>query len=245
MRRSATSFYTILLVTAVVLLALYAMGALDGAGILYVRNMEHNSGDFSFSGGVKDGLFSGSGMLSYANGAAFTVGFDEGRFSGDGAFYSGGGGNRNDWHFYGAFSDGRTDGGTFYFADGYKVDFSRDQATVTLTGSSWRYSGSLSELGQNGDGSFTFEDGFVYSGGFLNGLADGVGEYKDPGGRVIYSGEFSGGFFDGQGIYYSHEGWTYEGSFKNGLFDGDGVVRYDDFVVHGLWKEGVQIERHD
>ena len=245
MHKSVTPVFMMLLITAAALLALYAMGAFDGAGVSYVGDMEHYSGEFSFSGGMKDGLFSGTGIIKLTDGGAFTVGFDEGRFSGDGVIYGSGNDNTNDWRFYGAFHNGRANSGTFYFADGSKVAFSRDPSTINLVGSDWRYNGAINELGQNGTGTFTFEDGSVYTGSFLNGLANGEGEYLNPKGKTIYSGEFVDGYFNGQGAYFSHEGWTYEGHFIDGLFDGEGIVSDGDLIVSGLWKAGVQIERYD
>ena len=242
MHKAVTPVVTVLLISAVAFLAIYGMGALERDGASHVDYLEYGSNEFTFSGEVKDGLFSGNGTVSLYNGGVFTGSFDEGRFSGYGAFYNRGDTILNDWHFDGVFQNGRTSSGTFYFADDSEIVINRDSYDVTLTGPAWQYSGGLNERGQNGKGSFVFKDGSVYNGSFLNGLADGVGIYFDAEGRVVYEGDFRNGLFNGRGTYFSSDGWSYEGGFKDGLFDGEGTVTDGDNIHSGVWREGVQIE---
>ena len=243
MQKWTTPILAISLIFVVALLALFAMGVFDGEGRGVVSDVEYEWGGFSFSGGVKDGLFSGDGAINLQDGDVFEGGFDEGRFSGNGAYYSSGAMGTDAWYFSGEFKNGQTDSGAFYFSDGSNIVISRDGLVATIASLSWQYSGGFDEYGSTGIGSFTFEDGSVYTGGFLNGLADGEGEYKDSEGRIIYSGSFRNGAFDGQGVYFSPEGWTYSGSFKDGLFDGEGSVSDGGISVSGVWSQGVQISR--
>ena len=245
MRKWAAPVLAISLVLIVALLAIFAMGVFDGDGRGLVSDVEYELGGFSFSGGVKDGLFSGQGAVSLHDGDIFEGGFDEGRFSGEGTYYSSGATGTDSWYFSGAFQNGQTDSGVFYFADGSNVVINRDGVIATVTSLSWQYSGGFDEFGSTGVGSFTFEDGSEYTGGFLNGLADGDGEYKDSAGNIVYSGGFNNGAFNGQGVYYSPEGWTYSGSFKGGLFDGEGALTDGSMSVSGVWSQGVQVRRYE
>ena len=245
MRKAVTPVVTVLFISAVAFLAVYGMGALDRDGASHVDYLDYGSNEFAFSGGVKAGIFSGNGTISLYDGGVFTGSFDEGRFSGYGAFYNRGDTVQNDWHFNGVFQNGRTSSGTFYFEDDSEVVIDRESTDVTLTGPVWQYSGGFNERGQNGKGSFVFEDGSVYNGSFLNGLADGAGIYFDAKGRVVYEGDFRNGLFNGQGVYFSPGGWSYEGGFKDGTFDGEGTVTDGDRIHIGIWEEGVQIKRDE
>ena len=241
MKKISALILTILFVFAVILFGLYAMGILDGDGIIHTDSAEFQSGGFTFTGEMKDGLFEGDGTIVFNDGGVFTGAFSDGRFSGDGTFYNNGGADTSDWYYNGVFQNGRTDGGVFHSSGGTEIFFGRGSAGADIAAPKWQYNGEFNEHGQNGTGSFTFEDGSVYNGSFLNGLANGEGEYSDAEGKTIYKGSFSNGAFNGQGVYFSPEGWSYEGSFKNGLFDGDGTYTDENSIVHGIWKEGAQV----
>jgi hypothetical protein len=96
-----------------------------------------------------------------------------------------------------------------------------------------------------GDGTFVFADGSEYTGGFLNGLADGEGMFRASTGRVVYQGGFSGGLFDGLGTYWSADGWFYSGGFAGGLLHGEGVVTFGGETIRGVWEMGVQVSRYE
>ena len=245
MRKSVAWGLAVLFIIAIVFLGFYAMGVFDGDGVTYVGDLEDSLGEFTFSGGMKNGLFSGSGTIELKNGGVFIGEFDNGRFSGDGAYYHSGAETVDDWHFDGVFDSGRVSSGSFSPGGGAAVSVSRDSAAISLYGSGWQYIGGFNERGQNGAGSFIFQDGSVYTGGFMNGLADGDGEFTDASGNVIYTGQFRNGLYNGQGIYYSPEGWSYEGGFKDGQFDGEGTVTDGGLNVRGIWEEGVQTDRYE
>ena len=242
MRRAMTPMLAIITVAAIALLALYAMGIFDGNGVLHVEDMRYSTGGFYYNGEMKDGLFSGNGEIVLDEGDVFQGSFDEGRFFGNGTFYRDSKTDTDGWHFSGVFSEGRAGSGSFYFLDGSAVILSREQMDVTISGLDWMFSGGFSEHGGNGTGSYTFEDGSVYNGSFLNSIAHGEGEYIDAEGFLIYSGGFRNGYFDGQGVFYSRDGWIYDGGFKDGMFDGEGKVTDGDFTAVGIWERGVQIQ---
>ena len=223
----------IVLAAAVVFLGIYSLSGLDENNIS-VNNIEYESGDFVYSGDLINGAFSGLGTISFENGGKFSGVFSGGRFDGEGVY-------NNNWSFKGIFEQGRTNKGTFYLENEFEVLYDSD----TLTSQNWRFTGNFNERGQNGTGSFVFEDGSVYTGSFINGLADGEGVYYDAAGTIIYTGSFKDGLFDGQGAYYSPKGWSYAGSFKDGLFDGEGSVINGGSVIRGIWKRGVQITRYE
>ena len=245
MRKSVTGGLAILLIIAIVVLGFYAMGMFDGDDITHVDDLEDSLGEFSFSGGMKGGLFFGYGIINLKNGGVFAGNFDNGRFSGDGAYTHAGGAYTDKWYFDGVFNNGRVTGGAFYSANGSVVSVSRDSTNVSISGPGVQYSGNFNERGQNGAGSFIFEDGSVYSGGFLDGLANGEGELTDSFGNAIYIGWFENGLFNGQGAYYSPDGWSYEGGFKDGRFDGEGRVTDGVSIFPGKWEKGVQVERYE
>ena len=241
MRKAMVPAITMAILTAVVLLAAYSLGAFDGDGVKHVDSLEFPIGGFSFKGGVKDGELSGEGEIVLNDGNVFQGGFEAGRFSGDGAYYSNADSGEGAWDYVGVFEEGRTSNGRFSFADGSVVSIDCSKADVVVEGPDWQYSGAFGDQGSSGTGSFTFADGSVYTGGFLGSLADGEGEYTDGMERLIYSGRFRNGSFDGQGTYYSHEGWSYSGAFKDGLFDGEGTITDGNLTIQGVWDKGVQV----
>ena len=244
MNRAVTSILTILLVAACAFLGLYATDVIGGDSISRVDEKEFDSGDFTFSGGIKNGLFDAYGSIAFDNGDIYNGDFTDGRFNGWGDYRHNDNSHKNEWRFNGIFEDGQSEGGTFYLGSN-TVRYEKDRTVDTLTGQTWSYSGSFNEHGQKGIGSFTFADGSKYTGGFLRGLADGEGRYVDAAGNIVYAGTFKNGLFEGQGIYNSPEGWSYKGSFKAGLFDGAGLIVKGSVVVRGIWDRGIQIERYE
>mmetsp|Transcript_19534 Transcript_19534/g.23743 ORF Transcript_19534/g.23743 Transcript_19534/m.23743 type:complete len:93 (+) Transcript_19534:76-354(+) len=69
-----------------------------------------------------------------------------------------------------------------------------------------------------GEGTYTFSSGAVYSGSFKNNCFDGFGEYVWPDG-AIYSGGWYANKMHGVGTYVA-EGTSWQGDFLNGKFKG-------------------------
>ena len=229
----------------IILLAVYTLGVFDGGDSLYVYNMGYAAGGFDYTGALKDGLFTGYGTIIFQDGGSYSGNFVDGRFSGEAVYAYGGDLDENHWSFKGIFDGGQTGNGAFYFSNSPAVVYNRDMYADSFISPTWRYNGRYNERGQNIAGTFTFEDGSVYAGGFQNGLASGEGVLFDAGGGTIYTGGFKNGSFDGHGVYFSPEDWSYEGSFKDGVFDGEGTVTNKENIVRGVWERGVQTARYE
>ena len=244
MKGTIKRFSVVLVFLLFILGACYSLGVFGIDNARYVNDMFFEAGDFTYSGGLKHGKFNGDGLISMQTGESYSGGFDDGRFSGNGHFSD----SLEGWSFSGLFETGEVVSGQLRSTDGIMVGYNgsdgRKEDNIYFS-QSWQYTGALSELGQTGEGTFVTADGFVYSGGFTHGLADGEGSLTDAGGVVIYEGSFENGYFSGFGCYHSPEGWTYEGGFKDGLFDGEGVVTLEGGVVRGVWKKGVQTTRYE
>lgn len=241
MRKPTAAVLTVLLIAAVTFLGLYAAGRFDGEDGSPVSGVKYVSGGFVFTGRLKSGHFNGSGKIDFQDGGIFEGMFQNGRFEGEAVYRE----NKDNWYFRGIFENGRAGEGTFYLDGGFKIVSVSDFESGVCTGPNWRYYGAFNERGQTGEGSFIFEDGSLYSGGFLNGLANGEGKYIDSAGNTIYEGDFKNGVFDGLGIYYWPDGCFYKGGFSNGVFDGEGEVKdAGGLIVSGIWEKGVQIIRN-
>jgi len=236
----------VLLIAAVVLSGAYAIGGLANDHVMEADSYEYGSGGLVYSGGLKNGLLHGSGELTFQDGNIYNGHFRDGRLDGEGLYSYMDDTGGPAWRFDGLFQDGQAKSGRLYlYADRSMIVYIHGSDTDTLVGRTWRYSGGFDTRGQNGEGVYTYNNGFSYKGGFKNGLADGEGIYADADGKKIYAGGFSGGQFEGQGVYYSPEGWIYEGNFKDGLFDGEGSLTIGDFVVRGRWKKGKQTKLYE
>jgi hypothetical protein len=229
----------ILLIVVVALLACFALGVFDGNSVSRVYDEDYN--DFTFSGNLRNGRFTGHGSMEFQDGELFVGNFAAGRFDGKGTMYCA----DNKWSFDGYFRDGRVGSGEFQSQGGETVTYNRGETTDTLIAYTWTYEGGFTENGQNGTGTFTFADGSFYVGGFMQGLAEGEGTYTAASDGAIYSGGFKEGRFDGYGTYISPEGWTYEGNFKDGLFDGVGILFSETESTRGVWEEGIQVTRYE
>jgi len=142
---------------------------------------------------------------------------------------------------------------------------------VSLNGYRENLSGSLRSIYceiieisvRNGQGTFTFEDGSVYTGDFNNGKADGRGTYKSINGweyigqfkeglksgegTIIYSdgsvykGEWKDDKEQGYGEFTSSFGWRYKGQWSAGKRQGEGFYYYEDgSVYHGNWENNME-----
>jgi len=243
-RRFINAVFAVFIVAAVVFLGVLTFGVLDSSDTSYVDSMEYPAGGFYFSGTLKDGYFSENGYIRFYSGDSYIGGFTDGRFDGEAVYTGIINEPDNYWQLHGVFQSGRIESGVLYLSDGTKVIFD-NQTSGDYDSPLWHYSGGLNARGQNGTGRFTFMDGSVYSGDFMNGLAFGEGMLVDASGNTVYYGGFINGLFDGEGVYYSPDGWIYQGSFRNGIFDGEGLLFIDDTVVSGVWEKGVQVSRND
>ena len=81
------------------------------------------------------------------------------------------------------------------------------------------------------EGSLSFRNGDLYSGGFSNGKLSGVGKYRYSNGDN-YHGEFSQGKKDGRGFYSFQCGDVYYGEYRQDKRHGQGVYKYSNGDIY-------------
>ena len=95
---------------------------------------------------------------------------------------------------------------------------------------------------RNGFGTFTFEDGEVYKGNFVDGKFDGKGSYTFKSGSA-YEGDYKAGIREGKGKFTYASGDVYEGDFVNGLPEGKGVYTFASGTKQtGIFENSEMIE---
>ena len=194
----------------------------------------YDDGNFVYSGPLRNGLFDGEGEIVLANGARFTGTFRKGRAAGN-FIYDGAG-----WRFVGVFNQSKPDG-TLFLPQDVTATLSQGDIAKFASPKGWDYRGGIGERGQNGEGTYTFPGGESYTGGFLLGLAEGHGVYRDKNGSIFYEGEWKAGLYHGQGRCAPPGGdFVYEGAFEAGLPHGraqyteGGTLRYDGDFEGGV-----------
>lgn len=126
-----------------------------------------------------------------------------------------------------------------------------------------RYEGEVSMGMKHGSGSEVYNNGDRYTGGYVNGRQEGVGEYTWRENRAGYKGYFKNGLRHGVGVWTQGKD-RYEGHYQNDKKNGKGTftwasgnrytgMYFDDMrhgygemtwadgsVYKGEWKYGVQ-----
>lgn len=88
----------------------------------------------------------------------------------------------------------------------------------------------------NGNGTYKFDNGDMYTGEWKNGLQEGYGRY-DWVNRSYYIGYFVGGHREGQGKYVGSDGTILEGKFVNGELEANsGCIKGDCANGTGTYK---------
>lgn len=94
----------------------------------------------------------------------------------------------------------------------------------------------------NGEGVFTFSDGSVYTGSFVDGKPNGSGKFKGSTGEVM-EGTFRDGTLHGKG-YVAHDDLETIGHFDNGVLHHTGLRLFEQQVLHeGSWDRGELVGR--
>ena len=115
-RKTIQTLSWLLLTAAVLLCALFALGAIGGRRSKNVHNRAFNIGysSYVYSGDIQGGRFNGKGEIVFSDGSSYIGGFADGRFHGRGVFSS-----IDGWRYEGFFSGGKMTGeGAFTGLDG-------------------------------------------------------------------------------------------------------------------------------
>jgi hypothetical protein len=100
----------------------------------------------------------------------------------------------------------------FIFANG---DIYDGEFTLNETGS----------IVRQGFGTFTCQDGVVYSGNWSNDKMNGKGSFIHQPSGMKYEGDFLNGKYEGVGKYIWPDGYYYEGEFKDSKLSGRGLLK--------------------
>jgi len=89
----------------------------------------------------------------------------------------------------------------------------------------------------DGEGTYIFPSGNIYTGEFKNGKYNGHGTYTFSDGKK-YIGELRENKFNGSGTYYFPDGRKYSGLFRNNMFNGIGTLIFPGGKKYvGFWKD--------
>lgn len=196
-----------------------------------------------YVGELRDGLFHGTGRLSYPDGRWYQGEFRSGLIHGEGEYHY-----QDSASYVGALENGKFHGrGVFTTAGGeiYTGSFVDDAPSgqgkiVSADGAI--YEGEWRDWLPHGAGKYVSADGDVYVGRFDTGTPSGVMEItKADGSR--YRGEVSDWYYHGRGTLITNAGDRYDGEFEYGSYEGDGdllrhdgqryVGRFSDDLYHG------------
>ncbi len=118
-----------------------------------------------------------------------------------------------------------------------KGDCTNGQGTYTYPDGSV-YTGQWENDKFNGQGTFTYSDGSVYTGQWENGQRNGQGTFTRLSGAK-YQGQWENDKFDGQGIYIYRDNSKYIGQWKNNMRNGPGTYTSSSGAKYqGQWKNG-------
>ena len=171
-----------------------------------------------YEGELKNGIPSGEGKYTFADGSYYVGSFKEGHYHGEGTLYSADGKPE----YEGKWENG------YYHGEGKRYYESGDI-----------YEGSFKLGKRHGKGAYSYANGSSYVGEWKEDLFDGKGVYTAADGTVIYAGEFKQGAQHGiDGKLAMKKGERYEGGFYYGRFHGDGVIFNDSAEVEAAEKEG-------
>lgn len=101
------------------------------------------------------------------------------------------------------------------------------------------YSGYFKQMKPHGEGIFTWTNGNMYNGQWIEGKKNGFGMFKDKYG--LYAGNWKDDMRNGDGKIFLNNGKTFEGKFLNNKKEGEGTWYYtngDKFV--GKFKDGLK-----
>ncbi|KAL8061124.1 hypothetical protein ABFX02_02G067900 [Erythranthe guttata] len=101
------------------------------------------------------------------------------------------------------------------------------------------YLGAVKGMTPHGKGKYTWLDGTIYEGDWVEGKMTGKGKIYWPS-QATFEGDFSGGYLHGFGTFTGSEGSFYRGSWKMNSQHGIGRKQYRNSDIYdGCWREGV------
>jgi len=158
---------TVTVVAVVVFFSAYGLGIIGGDEIKKEYEAEYSG--FHYTGVLRNGRFTGNGMMDFDNGCYYYGGFSAGRFNGEGTYT-----DSNNFIFEGYFKEGQVTDGIFKY---YKNDisYSRGQIDDRFSNGKWVYNGKLVNGYAEGYGKYISPEGWTYEGEFKNGKFDGIG----------------------------------------------------------------------
>jgi hypothetical protein len=168
---------------------------------------------------VEGDCVNGPGAMIYSTGHKFSGGFKEGMRHGEGVLLMPGGRKVD-----GVGEDNEIKEGTYTDSDGTTYtgqwQFRERNGQGTMTWPDGRkYTGKFKSGQRHGQGTMIYPDGRTYVGDFQFGERNGNGTMTYPDGRK-YIGEFRGGERTGQGKLIYPDGKELVGKFKDGEFVG-------------------------
>jgi len=108
-----------------------------------------------------------------------------------------------------------------------------------------RFVGPFRDGVKHGEGKEHYKDGKMYSGKFVNGWREGLGELYDSKGELFYKGEWKRDYMHGKGLCRFDSTFPcpglYEGEFRHGLRDGRGTQSNEGIMYEGDWSKGTPL----
>lgn len=202
-------------------------GKRNGEGTNFWINGEKYTGEW------KDDIRHGTGTNTYKASSEYNYykgNYVMGKMTGQGVFEW-----KSGQKYTGSFKNSYFDGeGTMVYADG-RIEsgiWEKDK----YVGKSKNNYGCISGNCQDGSGTYTFENGSKYVGGFVNGNFNGRGTYYFEN-NDKYMGEYKDGNRHGQGTYIWNNGVKYVGEWVLNNYSGEGTMYYTNGTSKsGIWK---------
>ncbi len=113
---------------------------------------------------------------------------------------------------------------------------SEGQGTYTWT-NGYKYVGQLNNSNREGQGTFTHPDGMEYVGQWKDNKKEGQGTVTWPDGKK-YVGQWKDDKFEGEGTFTWPDGMEYVGQWKDNKYEGEGMLTWADGRIYvGQLKE--------
>jgi hypothetical protein len=103
------------------------------------------------------------------------------------------------------------------------------------------YYGGWKNKKMNGRGTYVWKDGSKYIGMWVDDLRNGYGQYIDSNNNV-FEGEWKNGMQNGRGEYRGQDGTMWRGEWKDNKWHGRGELTYPNGnILTGTWDNGVYV----